>query len=445
MLIRFRDFFSPARNFAMRRCLERTQWTSRGELDQYQASLLRDLLVYAGNRVPYYRDLFRTLGFDPDKVTSAAALRRLPVLTKEEVRQKRDSFVSEEAGKLGVHRDHTSGSTGTALEFFVDRRSSVMEFATVWRHWNWAGYRIGQKVADIRGRTFSPDSKRPWRRKRSFRILQLSSFHMTDTMMARYVDKLNRYRPVILRGYPSALHTLSEFTVRNGLSVVSPKSVVTSSETLLEGQRDMIGRAFRCPVLDFYGMNERTVTVNECPEGGRHINMEYGVFRVVAPSGEDAGDGEEGEVVATGLHNYAMPLINYATRDLAVATDRKCSCGRGLPLVERIDGRIEDVVIGADGRRVGRLDAAFKYAKGLIRAQVLQRRRGEVDVLLHTAEEFTSADEDRLTDELKARLGSGTKVAYRYVEADAIGLTPAGKLRFVISELDDGKQLPVNA
>src|SRR5262249_34974680 len=136
---------------------------------------------------------------------------------------------------------------------------------------------------------------------------------------------------------------------------------------------------FRAKVYDSYGHMERTVAISECPDGGLHINPEYGIFEMVDPSpAESRGASGPGRpiarVVGTSLHNFSMPLIRYEVGDLVEVEvpDRNCLCGRTMPRVRRILGRQGDVVVGADGRVVTTLFILFDGVLGVEQGQVIQ-------------------------------------------------------------------------
>jgi len=387
--------------------------------------------------VLYYNKLFDKIGFKPDKVNSISNLKYIPTLTKQEVQDNFEKLISDEFRTLDVHLDSTGGSTGTPLNFYVDKFSSIVEWATIWRHWNWAGYRFGQKVCDLRGRVFEPDDVKPWKMNYRFRILNISSFHLTDENMTKYYELVTKYRPVLLRGYPSSLNIFAQFLENNNLLGIKPKAVITSAESLLDYQRENIENAFQCKVYDWYGMGERTIVVSECPKGGFHLNSEYGIARLIN-NGKDVFSGEVGEIVTTNLNNFVMPLINYKTDDLAVMSDELCPCGRGLPLVSRIIGRVEDVIIGPDGRRVGRLDAAFRYIKGVRISQIVQKSLDEIEVRLVVDGHLTDTDERKLVEQLRNRLGTKMKIKFQIVGEEEIERSTSGKIKFVISHLTGG-------
>jgi len=180
---------------------------------------------------------------------------------------------------------------------------------------------------------------------------------------------------------------------------------------------------------------EMTAAIGQCGKNGYHINPEYGIVEILDKNNKKITEhGKQGEIVTTSLHNYAMPFIRYKTGDLATVSSKKCACGRtGMPLVEKIIGRIEDFIITPDGNHVGRLDAAFKYSKGIKLSQIIQKTKESITVKIVKDTSYTKESEDRLLKELRARLGKLLKIDIDYVSN--IPLTKSGKLKFVESKV----------
>ena len=197
---------------------------------------------------------------------------------------------------------------------------------------------------------------------------------------------------------------------------------------------------FGCRLIDHYSHWERCGSICQCPHGRYHADNDYGFHEIIDADGQPARPGEIGRLVATSLHNRAMPLFRYNTRDLAAwSAETDCPCGSRFPIIERIEGRIEDVVLTPEGRLVGRLDAAFKFSPHIRLAQLIQESVELLRVLLVCDVEYNETeDEAPLMQELRARLGPAIEIRIEKV-AD-IPRTPMGKLRFVVSKVDPTKK-----
>ena len=213
-----------------------------------------------------------------------------------------------------------------------------------------------------------------------------------------------------------------------------PKVIVTSSETLLEPQRQTITRVFACPVRDQYGSAEMAGFIAECDRGRYHAASEcYGVVEVVDARGEPVPPGEIGELCLTGFINPAMPLIRYLIGDAARVSTVGCDCGRAGLVIESIEGRMDDVILTPSGRHVGRLDPAFKGVRGVRESQILQTALDRIVVKIVT-DETRDFDPNGLVENLTERLGPDVKIGLlEYV--DTIPKESNGKFRSVKSLL----------
>ncbi|HOW97735.1 MAG TPA: hypothetical protein P5567_04840 [Kiritimatiellia bacterium] len=426
-----RTFFHPWRIVRHRRFLARAERWPADRLKSWQDARVRELVRYAYEQVPYYRELFDREGLKPGDIRGAADLPRIPTLTKDIVRERAADLRPREFDTLRPVPVRTSGSTGTPLQFYADRDLAIAKFATFWRAWNRAGYRIGQRWALIAGPVF--DDGALFRRVRSMNALYVSSFNLTAETARRILGELLRFKPVFLRGYPSALYEFSRFIGDPAaLRRLGIRSISTNSENLLPFQREQIEAAFGCRVFDVYSQWEQACVIAQCERGSYHHEAEYGILEILDPLGRSAPPGETGEIAGTNLFNRAMPLIRYRTRDLARISPKSCPCGRAHTVVEAIDGRIEDVVVTPDGRRVGRLDAAFKWNAGFDFAQVVQDAPGGIVVRLVRNEAFRPEILADLEKHLRDRVGAALGIRFEF--PDRIAPDANGKIRFVINK-----------
>jgi len=333
--------------------LERTQWLAAGEIEELQWRKLRALLISAATYVPYYRDLFAGVGVDAGDVECMDDIVKIPFLTKERIREAGGSIVTKDPLRRGLP-SNTSGSTGETLYFFTDLAAGPLRRANTLRGYRWAGVDLGERQAYLWGF----DIERPLKERlrdgaKNFfnNVLYLSAFDMSDETIRRYAKTLRRYHPEILIGYPSALELFVRFCMSTGTGGPRPKAVVTSGEMLFPKQRDQIEGFFSCPVFDRYGIREFGDVAHECEKHeGLHVFNDLYHAEVLDEGGTPVKPGETGELVVTDLSNHYMPFIRYRTGDLAVQTDRLCSCGRGLPLLERIEGRPFDAIRTTSGK-----------------------------------------------------------------------------------------------
>jgi len=437
MDFRYRDYLTaPLRVLRLRRWMQDTPYWTVSQMNEWVLQRLAFLAAHADENVPYYHALFREHGYDPRKVQDFTDWQALPLLDKDTVREDTRSLTAANAKRLHAVRCQTSGSTGTALRFLLDRDVNAASFALFWRVWNLCPtWHLGNRQAALSGY-----AKGIWQYQRKTRILALSSFHMTKENARLFHSLIKKYKPRFLRGYPSALYLFGRLLQQENLPLHFP-TVFTGAETLLAFQRKEIENSFGGKVIDHYSHWERCGSICQCTYGRYHAQNDFGYHEILRDDGSPAQPGELGRLVVTSLHNRAMPFLRYDTRDLAAwSEEQNCPCGSNFPIIDRIEGRIEDVVVTPEGRLVGRLAAALKYSPHIRLSQIVQESIEHIDVFLVCDPEY-SHEEDQvpLERELRARLGNTIGIAFHKV--DDIPRTKMGKLRFVISKVDTAAKL----
>jgi phenylacetate-CoA ligase len=220
----------------------------------------------------------------------------------------------------------------------------------------------------------------------------------------------------------------------------SPKmrAIVSIAEPVSPQMRAAAELAFSCRVTEEYGSVEEVAYALECGEGTLHLWPDAGIVEILDPEGRSCGPGEVGEIVATGLARRAQTYLRYRTGDLAAFGTRPCGCGRHTPTLERVEGRLEDVVVTPEGRRIQRLTPVFNAVPSIESGQFVQRRIGEVVVRVVARNGELSVEErERLARAVQARVGSSSTVSIELVTA--LPRTRSGKVRTVISEMGLGR------
>lgn len=420
---RYREYYAA---------LKSSEWWPRERLEEHQQVALTELLRFCDARIPYYRRVFKDAGLDVTRAT-VADLASLPYVEKRDLREDPTRFIPVPEPR-GLITQTTGGTTGTPLRYKVTREAVQYNYAAYEaRIRNWAGVRFGQRMASISGKVIVPnDTVRPpfWRSNLAFNQLYLSAYHLSERNLPFYIQRLERFRPAVIVGYTSTVHAIARFILEHDqIGRVRPTAVLVTSETLLAPVRADIERAFGCKLFDNYGLGELAAFISECPAGSMHISPEFAVVEVVGTG----GDG--GEIIGTGLRNLGMPLVRYRTGDLCVpAFDRTCDCGRELPIVERIVGRVDDVLVTADGGTLGAaaLSLAFQSIPHLREGQVHQRPGGALVAHVAVTPEFDEHDERRLLDELRKRVGP---LAIEVKRVEALQRTGGGKQRVIIRDV----------
>ncbi len=424
--------------------LDKTQWYNPEELRSYQEEQLARLVQYSYRHVPYYRRVMDEYDVKPGDITSTGDLTRLPLLTRQDIKDNFVDLLSDKFDLTRVKKGHTSGTTGSPLEICYSDQVIQITYALLDRHYRWAGVRMkkkGDRVAVLRGNPIVPlkQNKPPfWRYNFLHNQLLLSCFHMSPQNLPFYVEKLHRYAPRVLDGYPSTLYVLARYLQGTGQKLPL-HAVVSSSETLYDFQREIIEESFQCKVFDYFAAAERVVFSNECEyHEGHHIADEYGITEIIDNSGRHVELGNLGTLVATSLHNYAMPMIRYVTNDMSSVRIHSCSCGRGLPLMDDVTTKAEDLLTLRDGRIISPsvLTHPFKPLTSIEASQIIQEDLDHVRVKIVPTPAYTDHDGEILINGLKERLGTTVEICVEKV--DALERTKAGKFKWVISNVKMG-------
>lgn len=415
--------------------MRRRERASREEIAALRDARLRDFVRHCAATVPRYRRWFDRGGVDPGDIATLADLQTLPVLRKSQVQQDADDFRSEAVPKRHLVAVHTSGTTGAGLRFHSTASAIREQFALWWRYRRWHGLRPNIWCAYFGGRPIVPARQRRapfWRYDLPGRRILFSGYHMAPDHLPRYVDELRRRRPPWLHGYPSMLALLAVHVAEQGADLgYQVRWVTTGSENLIASQADAIARAFGVRPRQHYGSAEAVANISECELGKLHVDEDFAPVEFLPTQSGDFA------IVGSNVSNPATPLLRYDTGDRATLDDAPCPCGRPGRIVASLDGRSEDYVVLGNGARIGRMDHIFKDMVQVREAQIVQRGLGRLDVRIVRGAGYDADAEDALRREFAKRLGGDMRISFDYVRE--LERSRTGKLRFVISELSDGK------
>lgn len=418
--------------------LEEIERWSAEDIKAYQEERLRVIVRHAFESVPFYMDKYNSLGLVPEDIVTLEDLQKLPIITKDEIRKNSNKMISFRYKKNQLVHGHTSGTTGSPLGLVWDLGMVIMNNAVDWRQKKWAGFHLGAKHAVLLGRVTVPvGQKRPpyWRMNYVHNQLWLSAFHLSEKNIPYYIEKLEKFEPKFIEGYPSTLYILARYL--NAKNIVMPlNATFTSSETLFQYQKEAIENAFVCKNYDFYGLAERVVFATECNEhNGKHLNSDYSIVEFVDGDGKNLEKGQLGRMVGTSLHNMGMPLIRYMTNDVCALLDKSCTCGCKYPLIDDVTTKQEDTVITPDGRWISSstLTHPFKLIKNIIESQIIQEELTHLTISIVCGPKYSQKDTDLLLKGLVERLGDAIQISFVFV--DSIPREKSGKFRWVISNV----------
>ncbi|MFC1968358.1 phenylacetate--CoA ligase family protein [Chloroflexota bacterium] len=427
--------------------LEESQWWPREKILQLQNQRLRKLIKHVYEYVPYYRRIFEDRTLKPSDIECSTDLTKLPVLTKQIIRENYSSLVAKNISSGQMRKIYTSGSTGEPFMFYAEKRErTTRSYASSQRAYGWSGYRIGDKLVHI-GETLEYHStfekiketvKNYFERIKIFNVPAM--FMGKIPLVAREIED---FQPEYIRGSPSIIYLIARFLEKEGTNKLRPKAILTIAEKVEDYQRDLFQKVFLCEAYSLYSTHEAPIIASECSRhSGYHITAENIIVEIVDNQSTPAPVGEEGSILVTNLYNYAMPFIRYDIGDVGAMSDQVCSCGRSLPILMKLDGRIQDSILIKDGRSIPGIALHQNFLarlEGVVQWQIVQESYEKVLVKVVLDRVYPKLHMHKLTSAIVAHfrpiLGNDMVIIVEFV--DQIPLTSSGKRRFIISKIAD--------
>ncbi len=414
----------------VRELLSHEQGSADG-MTAFQLDRLRRTLETSTRRIPAYYDL--KIPSSPERLL-AFFRNNVPVVCKCDLIESRSAYYPNggEAWPWTIS-GKTSGTTGTPLDVFRSFNSVIWENAFIHRHWHWSGFSKGMRRASLRGDQVVPlERKTPpfWFENGVDHQLLLSTRHLNTDNAGQFADALRHYKPFLLQAYPSAAFVLAQSLEKLGEKLELPW-VFTASEMLYPYQRELIeARIGR--VMDFYGMAERVAFASECEFGNLHINTDYSFVEILDEHNQPTEG--EGFVVGTTFHNHAMPLVRYRLSDRTRWKPGTCPCSRLYPMIEPIQGKFEDVLLGSTGCAVSPsiITFAFKGVSNIDSSQVAQVGQGCWEIRVVPGKHYTDQDGAQVVKNIHTMVDSG--LVLKVEVKKEIPRTQSGKYRWVVNE-----------
>ena len=358
-------------------------------------------------------------------------LYRLPIVSKNKLRKCLNKIPFHKNEGSEIKLVHTSGTTGAGFIFPRPSISESKQWAVWWRFREKHNISFHDVCGYFGGRSIVPsgETKRFYRYNMASRQVMFSAYHLTDQNLSSYIEGINRYGAKWLHGYPSIISDFARLLEKKGLeSSVKINIVSTGAESLLDYQRNIIERVFKCKVIEHYGMAEGTANISQDLSGIMKIDEDYSIVDLVKGNVSDSSY----HIIGSSLDNYVLPMLRYDANDLCSISetidDNKC-----WRSVCSIDGRIEDSLVLSDGSRVGRLDHIFKDLIFVDKAQLIQSEAGFCKVYVVSDDELSGRNIHDIKESFYQFVGGRLSITISKV--NNIKKTKSGKHRFVISEL----------
>lgn len=417
--------------------LEKTQYLPEAALRSMQWQRVEEMLRFVWDNNAFYRARFEEAGITPDMLHSPEVLCRLPILTKEEIRRNTSSMISHGYDVAKLLNFKTGGSTGKSLDIYLTEECSELRNACARRHDRWTGWEVGEPVAAVWGNPHLPVSFKDKLKQRLLTPhMYLDTMSVTEEAVRNFAAEWRRAKPTLLFGHAHSIYVLAKYVCNLNISNIKPRGILSTSMMLMPHERKVIEEVFGVRVTNRYGCEEVSLIASECERhDGMHLNIEHLFIEFVKDDGTYTAPGNQGRIIVTDLLNRAMPFIRYQVEDVGVPTDRKCSCGRGLPLMEHVTGRVADFLIRKDGTRiagVSLIENTLTKFSGIDQMQIIQETFDLFKLRVVPGRIYTESDERGLREYFMKLFGCSQVV---------IEVTPTilpelcGKYRFSICKI----------
>ncbi|KJJ85937.1 phenylacetate-CoA ligase [Candidatus Omnitrophus magneticus] len=412
-----------------------SQWYSHEHIQEIQFQNLKRLLTHAYNNVPYYRRTFNAHGLQVENIKDFIDFKKVPYLDKNIIKTNYADMFASNMKQFKPHPKSTGGSTGNPLLFYIDKKAHSMQWAYIYRAWNIGGWTPGEKVVVIGGTSlFSKTTAiRKWAYATINNWILFSAFDMSDDNMAAWVVKIRKFKARYMYTYANSVYVFADYIERKAINDITFDAIFTTSEVLTDKIRKKAEQVFSCKVYDEYGGSDGAGFAFECEMQKLHVVLENCVFEITNEDSSTLAPGEEGEICTTDLFNYGMPFIRYKTGDISSFSESPCSCGRGLPLLTNIKGRVSDYCTNKDGERVNYtfFDHMFKTHDWIHQFYVVQESHSKITIYFKTTKEYPLKELNSIRAMIQQKF-SGFEVNIKMTNETP--KTISGKHKYVINK-----------
>ncbi|MFH2056137.1 MAG: hypothetical protein ABIJ61_09275 [bacterium] len=412
--------------------LTQHQHASREELEHFQWQRLKELLDYAYQHVPFYRQRFDKIGLRPGDIDMPEDFRRIPVLTRDEVMSNQEELKSDEFEKLRPYTTVTSGTSRDHLKVYRSREAEDWRKAMMWRHYLNIGYHFREPRAQFMGhlKFLDDHDEMPVDYNENLLMIEQNSIRRDN---ARHVyDRMREFQPKLLYCQPANIAALALYFEEQGLEPFHLPIIYTTGEIIYPQYRKVLERFFDCRIVDYYGNRENTVAAMQLADGRKYIQTEYCYLEFLDNQDQPVA-GQQANIVATSLVNYAFPLIRYQTDDVGIYRGYPADAVSNYPVMEIIGGRGKDLILSKQGLVFPQVD--FEYGENRIeRVRVEQLSLEHLHVTYVPTRKFMGpADEEWLRQLYDDYFRNEFRITIERVSE--MPATPSGKNTLYVSKL----------
>ncbi len=425
---------------------EQSQWWPQKDLVDYQFNQLRHLLNFAFRHSSFWKEKAEEAGLNREwiKKLTPKTLSQLPILKRSELQQQLDKIRPKQTPKEHgpLSQTKTSGSTSTPITAYGTGVTRALWHAFSIRDHLWHKRDFRLKLAAIRSvpmdvaRAPNGIVKQGWATSvgRVFASGQSMMLNVTEPVHVQY-KWLLKHNPHYLITHPSNLMALARHAKGASKKLTNLRQIRGVGEIVTQTLRDEVDAVFGCKIADMYSCQESGYIALQCPEKGNYHVMSEGIYlEVVDDKGRPLPPGKQGRVLITNLNNFATPMIRYELGDMAVF-GQPCSCGRGLPVLDKILGRVRNMVVMPDGSTHWPYFGFSDFIKvaDIRQFQIIQHDLETVEFKLVTDHPLSVDQEKKITSILQKSLTHPFSIRFTYL--DHIPKSKSGKYEDFISKV----------
>jgi phenylacetate-CoA ligase len=414
------------------------QFQSLDEINSLRDKKLRSVVNYAYANIPFYKERFDKSGVRPEEIKGIGDLNRLPVLSKREILENEKALVNPNFQQK-LYTRKTGGSTGMTLHFKREADALALNDAIMYRCYEWYGIDIGDRQVRFWGVPVT--QKLRWKEQRKDLILnriRVSAFDISKTSCMKQYERIKKFKPAYFYGYTTAIYGFGLFMKDAGINLndLNLKAVICTAEKKYPHHDQLFEEVFKCPVVDEYGSGENGIIAFQCKKGNMHMMSDHMCIEFLNEENEPVKTGELGKIVITDLSSYASPLIRYDIADMGRPSEKACSCGVQLPLMEIVEGRKEDFIRTKEGKLIHAAYLCYTLKDDSVNEfKMYQKDIQTLHVQIVKSPSFNSTSEKMLDQKLRTALGNDMKITFEYL--DRIPREVSGKLRYFVSEVSN--------
>ncbi len=427
--------------------LKKNQNLSYVDILVSQEKKLKELLSHAFTSVPYYKRIFNEFSIENKKWENDvfSFVQEFPVLLRENIQTEFHSLHSLDYQKRKPFKESSGGSQGTPVFLTQDESFYENSEANFFQLKQWRNLDPFDSVIKIWGaeRDTFHGKKNWWSYTKDFlrNRLILNSFILTSENIAKYINYINKHQPKLIESYTNSIYEIAKYAIENDISIKNQHAIQTGAGTLYDFMRETIEEVFHCKVFNHYGGREVSSIASECSaHNGLHLLMGHTFTEIVDENDKPCPPGKEGRILVTTLNNYSMPLIRYDIGDIGILKKYEpCKCGCNYPKLDKVIGRKAEIIKSEKGTIVPEYFIhliGVSYNDGSIESfQVIQKHINHIQIKVVKNGEVKKSLIDGIIDKIKLVMSEDCVVDFDFVSS--IPKTVTGKIKYVISELDD--------